>query len=144
MVSVKTPLTIKEKAAITLEVKNMLNNYHDAIIKDGLGEEFKYLDNSSDFFWVPPGYTEALDYETIKGILLKNSKVVNFIEFSWEKVQIFPITSTIANYTGIVKCVEVDKNNKPITFRIIESGTLIKRSDGWKFLSGQTRNLPKD
>ncbi|WP_299552836.1 nuclear transport factor 2 family protein [Seonamhaeicola sp.] len=136
-------LNKQEKEAIISEVQGMLNNYHDAIVKGGINEGLKYLDHSSDFFWVPPRYTEALDYDTVKDILLENSGDVKFIDFSWEKVQIVPITHSVTNYTGIVKCVEVDKNNQPMTFRIIESGTLIKRDDGWKFLSGQTRNLPK-
>ncbi len=129
------------KESISTEIKQMFENFHHDITKNGLASEFKYLDNSSDFFWVPPGYTKTLDYKTIKDILIENAKLINFIEFSWESVQIFPLTNEIANYSGVVKCVQVDTNHNPMTFKVIESGTLIKREDGWKFLNGQSRNL---
>lgn len=136
-------LSSESKDAITREIQKMFDNYHNDITKNGLTSEFKYLDESSDFFWVPPGYEKVLDYDTIKKILIENSKAINFIEFSWESIKIFPLTNKIANYSGIAKCVQVDINNNPITFKIIESGTLIKRKDGWKFLNGQSRNLFK-
>lgn len=134
-------LNSKDKETITFEIKQMFDNYHNDITKNGLVSEFKYLDTSSDFFWVPPGYKKTLDYDTVKSILTENSKVINFIEFSWESIKIFPLTKKIAHYSGIVKCVQVDTNHNPATFKIIESGTLIKRKDGWKFLNGQSRNL---
>ena len=134
-------LNSEDKKSITLEIQQMFENYHNDIIKNGLASEFKYLDTSSDFFWVPPGYEKVLDYDTVKSILITNSKGINFIEFSWENIKIVPLTNNIANYSGIVKCVQVDTNNNSATFKIIESGTLIKRKDGWKFLNGQSRNL---
>ncbi len=142
--SAQKTLNNKNKKIITAEIKEMFENYHNDIVKDGLQAEFRYLDNSDDFFWVPPGYESALDYKTVKNILLSNSKTINYVEFSWETIEIFPITSRIANYSGIVRCVNVDTTNNPMTFRIIESGTLIKRKSGWKFLSGQSRNLSKN
>ncbi|GAA3610175.1 hypothetical protein Q4Q39_16700 [Flavivirga amylovorans] len=134
-------LNDESKEIITLEIKEMFKNYHNDITKNGLESEFKYLDASSDFFWVPPGYKETLDYDTVKKILIENSKIVNFIEFSWESIKIVPLTNEIANYSGIIKCVQVDTDHNPMMFKIIESGTLIKRKDGWKFLNGQSRTL---
>ncbi len=134
-------LSKEYKETISLEIKQMFDSFHKDITKNGLMSEFKYLDTSSDFFWVPPGYKKTLDYNTVKSILTRNSKTVNFIEFSWESIKIVPLTNEIANYSGIVKCVQVDTNHNSKTFRIIESGTLIKREDGWKFLNGQSRKL---
>ena len=137
-------LNKRSKEIIRSEIETMFKNYHNAIVKDGLEAEFKYLDDSDDFFWVPPGYESSLDYKTVKKILLENSKATDYMEFSWETIKIFPISNKIATYSGIVRCVMVDTTNTPMTFRIIESGTLIKRKNGWKFLSGQSRNLPKN
>ncbi len=134
-------LNSEHKEAISLEIKQMFKDFHKDITKNGLMSEFKYLDDSSDFFWVPPGYKKALDFDTVKNILVKNSKTVNFIEFSWESIKIVPLTNEIATYSGVVKCVQVDTAHNPKTFKIIESGTLIKRKDGWKFLNGQSRSL---
>ncbi len=66
---------------ITEEVKNMLFDYHKAIAKDGLTAEFNYLDQSSDFFWVPLGYRIALNYDSVQNILQQNAKLFQSIEF---------------------------------------------------------------
>ena len=63
-----------DKESIIDEVKLMLDNYHKDIGRDGLTAEFKYLDQSSDFFWVPPGYQTALSYDSVKTILETNAK----------------------------------------------------------------------
>ena len=129
------------KEKVTSEILNMFDNYHDAIKAGGLEAEFNYLDKSSDFFWVPPGYESALSYDSVQSILISNSKLINTIEFSFDTIQIVPITDSIANYSGIVSGKMTDTTNTVSFFKIIESGTLIKREDGWKLLNGQTRNL---
>lgn len=134
-------LNQNNKEIIEREIRQMFDNYHNDIKKDGLKAEFKYLDNSSDFFWVPPGYDSALSFDSVKTILLSNSKFIHSIEFSWDTLQVFPLTNTIANYSGIVNGTMLDSSNTQSTFKIIESGTLIKRKDGWKLLNGQSRNL---
>ena len=120
----------------------MLDNYHDDIKKGGLTAEFKYLDDSEDFFWVPPGYESALTYDSVKTILETNASNFRNVEFHWDVLQIFPLTNEIVNYAGIVGGQLTDTSNNSIIVSIIESGTLIKRHDGWKLLSGQSANLP--
>ena len=136
-----TRLTQTEKESITLEIREMFLNYHKAIKTGGLEAEFDYLDDSSDFYWVPPGYKSSLDIDSVKTILTHNAKSIDQIEFTFETLEIFPLRKTIANYTGIVKGKMTDTARVTSTFRIIESGTLVKRPDGWKLLSGQSRNL---
>ena len=135
-------LNQNDKEIIEREIRKMFNSYHSDIKKDGLKAEFKYLDKSSDFFWVPPDYESALSFDSVKTILLSNSKFIHSIEFSWDTLQVFPLTKTIANYSGIVNGIMIDSTSSKSTFKIIESGTLIKRKDGWKLLNGQSRNLP--
>ncbi|MFD2823158.1 hypothetical protein ACFS5M_05720 [Lacinutrix iliipiscaria] len=135
------PLSETEKQKISSEIIEMFNDYHEAIKTEGLVAEFDYLDDSSDFYWVPPGYNSALTIDSVKTILTQNSKFIKSIEFSFESIEIFPLKNTIANYSGIVKGTMIDTSNANTTFRIIESGTLIKRKAGWKLLSGQSRNL---
>ena len=64
-----TTLSSVEKEQIKSEVNKMLLAYHEAIEKDGLTAEFNYLDNSSAFFWIPPGYQQALKYDSVRNIL---------------------------------------------------------------------------
>lgn len=130
-----------DKESITKEIILMLDNYHKDIAKDGLTAEFKYLDQSSDFFWVPPGYNTALSYDSVRSILEMNAKAFESIEFNWNTLEIFPLTNEIANYTGIVNGVMFDTAGVESKVSIIESGTLIKREDGWKLLSGQSAVL---
>ena len=123
------------------EIETMFNAYHEAIKQNGLSAEFDYLDNSDDFFWVPPGYTSVIKYDSIKAILLHNDKSIQSISFEFESLEIFPLSPEIANYSGIVKGEMIDTANATSNFKIIESGTLIKRTDGWKLLNGQSRHL---
>ena len=135
-------LSKADRLTIRAEIRQMFNNYHSDIKKEGLKAEFKYLDRSSDFFWVPPGYENALSFDSVQAILISNSKSIKAIEFSWDTLQIFPLTQHIATYSGIVNGIMTDTTNTQSTFKIIESGTIIKRKEGWKLLNGQSRNLP--
>lgn len=123
-------------------VNEMFDGYFNDIKAHGLTAEFKYLDNSSDFFWVPPGYTSALDYDSVKTILEQNAGAFRSVDYSWETVRIYPLTNETATYTGIVRGVMIDTAGNKQTVALIESGTLIKRADGWKYLCGQTAVLP--
>ncbi len=134
-------LNESEKELIINDVIEMFGNYHNDIRKDGLTAEFKYLDQSSDFFWVPPGYKSALSYDSVRQILEINAKSFQAIEFNWDTLQVFPLSDKIANYSGIVRGSMIDTFGIKTSVLIIESGTVIKRSDGWKLLSGQSAIL---
>ena len=139
----KEPQNTKEwsRARVTDQVVQMLIDYHSAIAKDGLMAEFPYLDNSDDFFWVPPGYTTALDFDSVQTILTQNARGFSAIDFEWESLEVFPLSEEIATYTGIVSGIMTDTAGQANNIRIIESGTLIKRRDGWKLLNGQSATL---
>jgi hypothetical protein len=130
-----------DKTLVTSEVKAMFDNYHNDIKAGGLTAEFKYLDQSNEFFWVPPGYTSALSYDSVRAILENNSKLYLVIDFHWDTLQIFPLTNSIASYSGIVEGTMTDTSGVKSTVRIIESGTVIKSIDGWKLLNGQSAAL---
>lgn len=134
-------LSVAEKDKITSEIIMMFDNYHHAIKTKGLVAEFDYLDDSSDFYWVPPGFDSPLTIDSVKTIITQNSKTIRSIQFSFESIQVFPLNKSIANYSGIVKGIMIDTSNTNSSFKIIESGTLIKRHNVWKLLSGQSRNL---
>ena len=127
-----------DKAQTVNDITKMLSDYHTDTNKEGLTAEFKYLDRSSDFFWVPPGYTSTLKYDSIRNILEKNAKAFRAVEFRWKTLEIFPLSEEIATYSGIVNGRMTDTAGIESKVSIIESGTLIKRGDGWKLLSGQS------
>ena len=137
-------LTEVEKEHVVSEIAMMFDNYHNDIRKEGLTAEFKYLDQSTDFFWVPPGYKSALSYDSVHSILVNNAKLFNEVLFEWDTLQIFPLTKEIANYSGIVEGSMTDTSGTVTRLLIIESGTVVKRPDGWKLLSGQSAVLEPD
>ena len=126
-----------DKEQITKEIEQTLFDYHMDINKDGLTAEFLYLDNSSDFFWVPPGHRSALNYDSVRTILNQNAKSLSTVKFQWDTLQIFPLSDKIANYTGIVNGQMIDTAGIESIVLIIETGT---RSDnlGYKFQFGLT------
>ena len=134
-------LNASEKELVVADVREMFNNYHSDIGKNGLTAEFKYLDRSPDFYWVPPGYNSALTYDSVHTILVNNAKLFREILFEWDTLQVFPLTNEIANYSGIVKGSMTDTAGIVTSVLIIESGTVIRRPDGWKLLSGQSAVL---
>lgn len=130
-----------DKAAAAESARRMLYDYHAAIQREGLAGEFPYLDTSADFFWVPPGYTSALSYDSVRAILEANAGAFSSVEFRWDTLRLFPLSPEIVNFTGIVSGQMVDTAGVSASTSIIESGTLIRRKDGWKLLSGQSAVL---
>jgi hypothetical protein len=133
---------ILDKEYLSTEILEMFDAYHAAIKENGLKAEFDFLDDSSDFFWVPPGYSSPQSYDQVKNVLLENDKAISSIEFKFDDIQIYPLSNSIANYSGIVSGKMIDTTGVLSTFKIIESGTLVKRKTGWKLLNGQSRNMP--
>ena len=130
-----------DKEEVVKSIRLMANSYYQAIAERGLTAEFEYLDDSPDFFWVPPGYLSALSYDSVKNILETNAKGFTAINFHWDTLAIYPLTNEIANYSGIVSGAMTDTSNVTSDVSIIESGTFIRRETGWKFLSGQSAVL---
>ena len=130
------------KPQVVSEVTTMFNNYHEAIKQKGLTGEFPYLDNSSDFYWVPPEFSSALNYDQVCAILTQNAPAMKSVSFHWNSLTIHPLTNEIASFTGVVSGVTVDTSGNEQSMSLIESGTVIKRKDGWKLLCGQTSLLP--
>jgi hypothetical protein len=130
------------KEEVEKEVRNLLDNYFADILEDGLIAEFKYLDNSPEFFWVPPGYTSALTIDSVKSILLHHAAIYTSVQFYWDTLRLIPLSDNLVNYTGIVKGKMTDTAGFVSKVNLIESGIIIKRENEWKLLSGQSAALP--
>jgi hypothetical protein len=143
IVSCKQPVTLTEdeKASIAEDIRQTLNNYYNDIRKSGLTAEFKYLDNSSDFFWVPPGHSSSISYDSVTTILKQNAPKYKSIDNSFDTLGIIPLSKELATYTGRINSTMTDTAGKTMTLELLETGILIKRREGWKLLSGQTSIL---
>ena len=130
-----------DEQRIEREVRQMLKDYHHDIQRDGLLAEFKYLDSTDQFFWIPPGYASSLSYDSVRKILEVNASFVRQADFQWDTLQVVPLSEEFATYSGIVIGKITDTSGVITLSKILESGTLIKRGDGWKLLSGQSVEL---
>ena len=130
-----------DEQRIEREVRQMLKDYHHDIQRDGLLAEFKYLDSTDQFFWIPPGHASSLSYDSVRKILEVNASFVRQADFQWDTLQVVPLSEEFATYSGIVIGKITDTSGVITLSKILESGTLIKRGDGWKLLSGQSVEL---
>ncbi len=136
-------LSENENKSIKEEVRNTLTNYYSDIKKSGLTAEFNYLDNSKDFFWVPPGFTAALSYDSVAAILKKNAKLFSSVDNTFDTLIIKPLSKDIATYTCRLRSSMTMINGKSSNMTMLETGTMVKRQNGWKLLCGQTAILNK-
>ena len=131
-------LTQSDRKMISDSIRQTLNNYFADIKKEGLTAEFKYLDSSSDFFWVPPRYKSSISYDSIAAILKTYAPFYQSTDNSWETLMINPLSHNLASYSGRIQSITTDSSGKVSKFTLIETGLVIKRETGWKLLNGQT------
>jgi hypothetical protein len=136
-------LTANEREEIVATIRETLNNYYRDVKTSGLTAEFKYLDNSSDFFWVPPGYSTAISIDSVVSVLKQNAPLFKTINNSFDTLSIIPLSAEFATYTARISSVMTDTTSKMSSLSLIETGVLIKRTDGWKLLCGQTSGVAK-
>ncbi len=134
--------TEDEKEIIRNSVKQALNDYYDAIRTGGMMAEFDYLDNSSEFYWVPPGYSSWISYDSVAAVLKTNAPAFSSVDNVWDALRVDPLTREYATYSGILHSTMTDTADRAANVSMIETGVVVKRKDGWKLLRGQTALLP--
>lgn len=134
-------LTDEEQQLVRAEVRQMLTTYDEEVRKNGLPAEFKYLDNSPDFFWVPPGYTSPISYDSIASIIKGNASRYSLVDNRWDTLAIYPLTRELATFSGRISSTLAPVDGIVISTSLMETGTVIKRKDGWKLLNGHTTLL---
>ncbi len=136
-----TELSESQKKTIQAEVREMLQRYDEDIRKNGLMAEFAYLDSSDDFFWVPPGFSSPLSFDSVATIIRKNATVFRLVDNVWDSLRVIPHSASLATFTGTISSRMVDTAWIAMNISLIETGLAVKRADGWKMLSGQTAVL---
>jgi hypothetical protein len=135
-----TPQESMEPDVVIHEVRSMFNDYELSVERDGLMAEFAFLDSSADFFWVPPGYSSALSYDSVRSIVTQNASQSRSITLAWDTLRIIPLSRTVAAYTGILQWNSEGPAGIPERTTLIETGVVVRRGETWKILCGQTRN----
>jgi hypothetical protein len=122
----------------------MLNSYHADVNRDGLVAEFKYLDTSAGFYWVPPGYTTALSRDSVDALIKAGAASIKSISNKFDTLHIVRINEETASYAGKVRSTVTDGAGNTTTTLLQERGVVIQRADGWKLLSGHTHVLGQE
>ena len=130
-----------ETNSVQGEIKLTIDNYYNDIRKEGLLAELKYMDSSSQFFWVPPGYLNYAGYDSIAAAIRRNAPFLQSVNNRYDSLLIIPLTGEYANFVMRTVSTTIDLAGNKTTAAFIESGVMVKRRGGWKFLSGQTSVL---
>jgi len=106
------------------EVTDMLNQYHDAMRIGGLEAEFDYLDQSDEFFWIPPGFDQAIDYDSVATILRATDQTLQSIVLEWDTLKVNPINDSLAQYYGRLTSTTIDTAGTEYVALLVESGLI--------------------
>ena len=135
-------LTSEEQAIITDEVSETIRNYYADVRANGLLAETNYLDSSEHFFWVPPGYSSAISYDSVLGVLKQKAVMFRSIDNRLDTLRVVPLSLDLATYSARIHSRMVDTSGGESAFTLMETGLFIRREQGWKLFSGQTAILP--
>lgn len=127
-----------DKDSIEKEVHTMLKAYDDAVRAKGLDGEFDFLDDSDEFYWVPPGYKYAITYDSVATILRQTAPRLSHVDNEWDTLRIQALSKNYASFSGVVKSMAVTSKGDTIRMKLAETGLVVRRKTGWKLLSGQT------
>ncbi len=136
-------LTDNEKDQVKKEIRATLKEINADIKRNGLNSELKYLDKSNEFFWVPPGYTSAISYDSVVRAIRRNAKIFKSVDQPFDTISIYPLAKDLATYTGRIHSTVIDTTGKVFESYLWETAVMVKRDIGWKLLSGQTTMLNK-
>jgi len=134
-------LTQEEKLRIADTVALTLINYANDVKAKGLTAEFNYLDSSSDFFWVPPGFSSAISYDSVASILNQSVSHYKTVDNTYVTLKVLALSRRLATYHARINSVITDNLGKVSVMKLMETGLLIKRPNGWKLQSGHTTIL---
>jgi hypothetical protein len=117
-------ITQQEKDEVVLATKAMLQNYFHDIKSSGLSAEFKYLDNSPDFFWTPPGYRVAISYDSVAAILNQQAPLFQSIENVFDTLRVIALSKELAMYSGTLKSKITDTTGHVSQMTLVETVSL--------------------
>jgi len=59
------------------------------------------------------------------------------------RLRVEPLNDSLAVYTGLLHATVIGAHNDTTHTDLLETGFVVKRSDGWKLLCGQTAVAPR-
>jgi hypothetical protein len=136
-------LSMSERISISDSIRVTLENYVTDIGREGYLAEFRYLDSSENFYWVPPGRRSAISYDSVARILRAAAPLFQKVSIRWDSLAIHPLTPTLGSYSGKLHSLVVGQKGDTTEMDLLETGIVIRRKSGWKLLSGHTSVVAK-
>lgn len=133
-----TDMPDKMREKVRGEVKTMLYKYCADVKEKGLHAEFEHIDNSGEFYWIPPGATAPLPFDTIIAMIGHNAALFKDVNNTYDMLVVTPLSKKLAAYTARIRSATTDTTGKYSVVILTETGVVIKRKTGWKLLCGQT------
>lgn len=127
-----------DKQKTAKEVKEFLNEYLETIREEGLAAEFNYLDTTDRFFWVPPGFNQYIEIDSVKRVVLARADFYQKVDNRWEYLKIDVLTNDHVFYTGKLDCNWIDSTGLSTKYKMLETGLVIRTVNGWKITGGQS------
>lgn len=128
----------EEKSEIVKAVKDMTANYFRDFYTRSIDTVLSHYDTSSSFFWAITPDTIALKRSAM--VTMHRHALKDYTKFDgyWSNIKVEPLTNELAMYHGTYHVNTEDKSGKKGTITGVETGVMVKREDGWKYLAGQT------
>lgn len=127
-----------QPSVVKSEVEDMLKAYTKSFNALDIDNTQKYIDDSEDFFWIYTPDKNPVNSDYVKKVIKKEIEKYRAIDIRFYYIRVNPLTENIAVYTGGWE--EASENHKGDIEKFfgVETGVVIKRNGGWKFLNGQT------
>jgi hypothetical protein len=135
-------LSEPNKNRIQAEVRKTLYDCFAQMKKEGYSAELYFLDASPDFFWIPPRHSLPVSYDSVAALIKKFLPGNRSVENTWDTLHIQPLSETFATYTGRYRAKYTDTTGRVSEYFMLDVGTVVKRKNGWKIISGQTSAIP--
>ena len=81
------------------------------------------------------------NYNVIAAAIKRNAALLKSIDNRYDSLLIIPLTKEYAQFVMRTISTTIRADGDSIKSAFIESGVMVRRKDGWKFLSGQTSIL---
>ncbi|MCU0373181.1 MAG: nuclear transport factor 2 family protein [Ignavibacteria bacterium] len=127
-----------ERAEIVEAVKSMTSRYFEDFHANNVDTVLRHYDTSACFFWSITPDTIALKRSAM--VTMHRHAIKDYAKFEgyWSNIQVEPLTKELAMYHGTYHVNTEDKGGKKGKITGVETGVMVKREDGWKYLAGQT------
>lgn len=137
-----TQLTESQRAVIRDSVTQMNNRFYDEMRAHHVEASIDFLDNSPEFFWVYLPDTTVLSHDAFAAVFKVGFQLYRSYDAMVDYMRVEPLTNQYAVYTTRYRYTAIDTSGKVFKFTGIETGIVVHRSSGWKFLNGQTFEVP--